>query len=160
VAQNAIDQSLPGLGEVIDRLIKATFDQPTSGNYEAEVRRATERVLVDRVMWLAQAAPNAQVRAIASLKLDRIRARSSTTGAGGTSMGESEHAHRNLMAADIKRFLERGVTEAMSARIMPASPAPPGAPIGDMGQNWLARPSMCEWDDVTPEMWLHYMPQQ
>ncbi len=27
VAQNAVDQSLPGLGEVIDRLIRATFDQ-------------------------------------------------------------------------------------------------------------------------------------
>ncbi len=60
VAQYAVDQSLPGLGEVIDRLTKATFDQTTSGTYEAEVRRAVERVLVDRVMWLASAAPNAR----------------------------------------------------------------------------------------------------
>ena len=52
------------------------------------------------------------------------------------------------------------MNDAMSARIMPPSPAPPGAPIGgDMGQHWLARPPMCEWDSVTPEMWLHYMPQ-
>ena len=49
-AQFAVDQSLPGLGEVIDRLIKATFDQPTSGTYEADVRRAEERVLVDRLI--------------------------------------------------------------------------------------------------------------
>jgi len=158
VAQNAVDQALPGLGEVIDRLIKATFDQPTSGTYEAEVRRATERVLVDRVMWLAQSAPNAQVRAIASLKLDRIRARSTT--AGATTMAESERAHRSLMAADIKRFLERPVNDAMSARVMPPSPAPPGAPIGDTGYDWLARPSQCDWDIVNPEMWLHYQPQQ
>ena len=160
VTQNAVDQALPGLGEVIDRLIRATFDQPTSGTYEAEVRRATERVLVDRVMWLAAAAPNAQVRAIAALKLDRIRGRSTTTGAAGTAMGEAERAHRNLLTADIKRFLERPMTEAMSARIMPASPAPPGAPIGgDIGQNWLARPALCSWDDANPEMWLHYQPQ-
>jgi len=158
VAQNAVDQALPGLGEVIDRLVKATFDQPTSGTYEAEVRRATERVLVDRVMWLAQSAPNAQVRAIASLKLDRIRARSTT--AGATAMAESERAHRSLMAADIKRFLERPVNDAMSARVMPPSPAPPGAPIGDTGYDWLARPSQCDWDIVNPEMWLHYQPQQ
>jgi len=158
VAQNAVDQALPGLGEVIDRLVKATFDQPTSGTYEAEVRRATERVLVDRVMWLAQSAPNAQVRAIASLKLDRIRARSTT--AGATTMAESERAHRSLMAADIKRFLERPVNDAMSARVMPPSPAPPGAPIGDTGYDWLARPSQCDWDIVNPEMWLHYQPQQ
>ncbi|HEX6164642.1 MAG TPA: zinc-dependent metalloprotease [Vicinamibacterales bacterium] len=147
VAQNSIDQALPGLGEVIDRLIRATFDQPTSGTYEAEVRRATERVLVDRITWLAAAAPNAQVRAIAALKLDRIRGRSTTTGAAGTSMGEAERAHRNLLTADIKRFLERPMTDAMSARIMPASPAPPGAPIGDMPQNWLARPAFCSWDE-------------
>jgi hypothetical protein len=161
VAQNAIDQSLPGLGEVIDRLIRATFDQPTSGTYEAEVRRATERVLVDRVMWLAQSAPNAQVRAIASLKLDRIRTRSAAgTAAAASGFGESERAHRMLMAADIKRFIERPVVDAIGGRIVPPSPAPPGAPIGDMGQNWLARPSQCEWDNVTPEMWLHYQPPQ
>ena len=29
VAQYAVDQSLPGLDEVIDRLFRATFDQPT-----------------------------------------------------------------------------------------------------------------------------------
>ena len=159
VAQNAVDQALPGLGEVIDRLIRATFDQPTSGNYEAEVRRATERVLVDRVMWLAQSAPNAQVRAIASLKLERLRARSATAGAAAASMAESERAHRTLLAADIKRFLERPMVDASGGRIMPASPAPPGAPIGDMPQNWLARPPLCVWDDVNPEMWLHYQPQ-
>jgi hypothetical protein len=162
VTQNAIDQALPGLGEVIDRLIRATFDQPTSGTYEAEVRRAEERVLVDRVMWLAQSAPNAQVRAIAALKLDRIRARSATGGAAANTFGESERAHRNLMAADIKRFLERPMQDAASGRIMPPSPAPPGAPIGggDIGQHWLARPPQCEWDAVNPEMWLHYSPQQ
>ncbi len=141
VTQSAVDQSLPGLGEVIDRLVRATFDAPTTGTYEAEVRRATERVLVDRLMWLAAAAPNAQVRAIASLKLDRLRARAANVGpvvAG--SQAESERAHKLLMAADIKRFIERPMNDAMSARIMPPSPAPPGAPIGDEPLEWLARP--------------------
>ena len=162
VAQNAVDPSLPGLGEVIDRLIRATFDQPTSGSYEAEVRRAEERVLVDRVMWLGAAAPNAQVRAIASLKLDRLaaRARAGSTAAAVGSQAEGERAHRMLLAADIKRFLERPMVDAAGGRIVPASPAPPGAPIGDMGQHWLARPPQCEWDIVNPEMWLHYVPQQ
>jgi hypothetical protein len=164
VTQHAIDQSLPGLGEVIDRLIRATFDQPTSGSYEAEVRRAEERVLVDRVQWLAAAAPNAQVRAIASLKLERLAARARTGNAGAAAPGsqaESERAHRALLAADIKRFLERPMVDAAGGRIMPPSPAPPGAPIGggDIGQHWLARPPQCEWDNATPEMWLYYQPQ-
>ena len=73
------------LEEVIDRLIRATFDQPTSGSYEAEVKRAEERVLVDRLMWLAAVAPNAQVRAITSLKLNRLAARAGVATPGGRS---------------------------------------------------------------------------
>ena len=38
------------------------------------VRRAEERVLVDRVMWLASGSPNAQVRAVASYKLQGLMA--------------------------------------------------------------------------------------
>ena len=121
-------------------------------------------MLVDRVTWLAAASPNAQVRAIASLKLERLAARLRAANGGAAAQGsqaESERAHRTLMAADIKRFLERPMNDALSARIVPPSPAPPGAPIGgDVGQHWLARPPMCEWDNITPEMWLHYVPQQ
>jgi hypothetical protein len=120
-------------------------------------------VLVDRVMWLAQSAPNAQVRAIASLKLDRIRTRSAT-GTAAAGFGESERAHRQLLAADIKRFMERGMVDAMGGKIVPPSPAPPGAPIGDIGQDWLSRPGFGrihnDWDDLNPEMWLHYQPPQ
>src|SRR6185369_16432247 len=75
VAQHAVDPQLPGLEEVIDRLTKATFDAPAASPYEMEVRRAEERVLVDRMMWLATGAPNGQVRAIASLKLSKLAAR-------------------------------------------------------------------------------------
>ncbi len=103
VAQYAVDQALPGLGEVIDKLINATFDATTSGTYEAEVRRATERVLVDRVMWLASAKQNAQVRAIASYKLQQLAARLRAE-VGRT---DSDVAAHTLLAADIKRFLER-----------------------------------------------------
>jgi len=134
VAQYAVDQALPGLGEVIDKLVRATFDATTSGTYEAEVRRATERVLVDRVMWLASAAPNAQVRAIASLKLQRLAARMRAE-VGRT---EGDVAAHTLLAADIKRFLERPTADLQ--KVIPASPAPPGAPIGDEPQEWLARP--------------------
>ncbi len=161
IAQNAVEQSRPGLGEVIDRLIKATFDQTTTGNYEAEIKRAIERVLVDRISWLAAVAPNPQVRAIASLKLDQIanRVRPAANAAAPANPGaESERAHRMLLAADIKRFLERPMNDAMSSRIIPPLAAPPGAPIGDSGMDFLRRPQ-CAWDDANPEMWLHYRPQ-
>ena len=135
VAQNAVDPTLPGLGEVIDRFTKATFDAPTASPYEAEVRRAAERVLVDRVQWLAMSAANGQVRAVASLKLQRLAARLRAVPA---TKGEADQAQSALLAADIKRFLER--PSADPAKIVPAAPAPPGAPIGDMGQEWLLLP--------------------
>ncbi|MGE0362917.1 MAG: zinc-dependent metalloprotease [Vicinamibacterales bacterium] len=154
VAQNAVDPALPGLGEVIDRFAKATFDAPTASPYEAEVRRAAERVLVDRVQWLAMSAPNGQVRAVASLKLQRLAARLRT--AAGKS--EADTAAHTLLAADIKRFLERPSGDP--AKIVPAAPAPPGAPIGDSGQDWLARPAWCDYDDANPAKWLYLEPPQ
>ncbi len=152
VAQYAVDQSLPGLGEVIDKLTKASFDAVSSGTYENEVRRAVERVLVDRVMWLASSSPNAQVRAIASFKLQKLAARLRAE-VGRT---ESDQAAHTLIAADIKRFLERPTADLQ--KVMPPSPAPPGAPIGDLGQDWLARPPACSWDDANPGQWLFYQP--
>jgi hypothetical protein len=131
VAQHAVDPTLPGLEEVIDRLTKATFDAPAANPYEAEVRRAEERVLVDRVMWLAGVSPNAQVRAIASLKLSKLAARLKAAAPAN----EADQAQHQLLAADIKRFLER---PGETAHIMPAPEAPPGAPIGDEGEDWLA----------------------
>jgi hypothetical protein len=145
VAQHAIDPTMPSLEEVMDRLTKAVFDAPVASPYEAEIRRAEERVLVDRVMWLAAGAPNAQVRAVASLKLSGLAGRE-------VGNGEAERAHSSLLAADIKRFLER---PAEAARVMPAPPAPPGAPIGgDPGWDWLAPVPLCTWSDAHPDWWI------
>ena len=96
------------------------------------------------------------MRAIAALKLQRLATRLKAE-VGRT---EGDLAQHTLMAADIKRFLERPMVDAAGGRIMPPSPAPPGAPIGDMGQDWLARPPLCNWDDINPAMWLHYQPMQ
>ena len=133
VAQHAVDPSLPGLEEVIDGLTKATFEAATANSYEEEVRRTTERALVDRLTSLASTAPNAQVRAIASMKLSQL----SRFAEPAMTTTDADRAQRTLMAAEIRRFLER-----------PAGPppeiadlqAPPGAPIGDTGQDWLALP--------------------
>ena len=114
VAQHAVDPALPGLEEVIDRLTKATFDAPAATPYEAEIRRAEERVLVDRVMWLATGAPNGQVRAIAAFKLDKLAAR--LTRRPRRKANPSRRSTR-LLAADIKRFLERPAdTQRVDAR--------------------------------------------
>jgi hypothetical protein len=135
VAQHAVNPAMPGLEDVIDRLTAATFDAPAAAGYEAAVRRAEERVLVDRVTWLAAASPNSQVRAIASMKLSKLASRLRT----GVAKTEADTAQRTLIAADIKRFLERPA-EAARVIVAPAPDAPPGAPIGDMPLDWLATP--------------------
>src|SRR5439155_7352626 len=102
VAQHAIDPSQPGLNEVIERLTKATFGAAVANPYEAEIRRAEERVLVDRLMWLATGAPNSQVRAVASMRLSRLH-----EWMGPSPTDEGDGAQQALLVADIKRFLER-----------------------------------------------------
>jgi hypothetical protein len=135
VAQHAVNPAAPGLEDVIDRLTAATFDAPTASPYEAAVRRAEERVLVDRVMWLAAASPNSQVRAIASLRLAKLASRAKVA----VAKTEADTAQRTLIAADIKRFLERPLDLAMPIPFA-APDAPPGAPIGEPAMDWLARP--------------------
>jgi hypothetical protein len=140
VAQHAVNPAAPGLEDVIDRLTAATFDAPTASPYEAAVRRAEERVLVDRVMWLAAASPNGQVRAIASLKLAKLASRAKAA----VAKTEADTAQRTLMAADIKRFLDRPLDLAMPIPFA-APDAPPGAPIGEPALDWLARPPGANW---------------
>jgi hypothetical protein len=70
---------------------------------------------------------------MASLKLQRLAARLRVNGA----KSEGDIAQHTLLAADITRLLER---PADNATMLPAAPAPPGAPIGDGGQDWLSRP--------------------
>jgi len=142
VAQHAVDPSLPGLEEVIDRLTKATFDAPTTSAYEAEVRRAEERVLVSRLAWLTVGSSNGQVRAVAALKLQRLAARLRSGSAS-----EADVAQHALLAADIKRYLEHP-SEVPS--VLTAAPAPPGAPIGDIGENWLDTPRWTSAQEVAP----------
>ena len=149
VAQHAVNPQTPGLEDVIERLTTATFDAPTASPYEAAVRRAEERVLVDRLMWLANSSPNGQVRAIASLKLSRLATRLKA----GVSKTEGDTAQRTLLAADIKRFIERPID---LTRPFPhtAPDAPPGAPIGDPGQDWLARPP--DWGGSRSWNWEYW----
>ena len=139
VAQHAMDPALPGLPDVIERLRKATFEAQANSPYELEIRRASARALIERLIWLAGGAPMPQVRAIASDALARIQ-----SGQGLGNAQAEDVAAQHLMAADIKRFLERPAAPITS----PATfDAPPGAPIGETGMEWLQAPSWCAWRD-------------
>jgi hypothetical protein len=130
VAQHAVDPTLPGLDEVLERLTRATFGAQTASPYEAEVRRAEERVFIDRVMWLASGAPHPQVRAFAIARLSALAA--SMKSDPGTDPGD--RAAHAMLALEIQRFLDRPLD---TTRIIAPPSAPPGAPIGDVPMDWL-----------------------
>ena len=141
VAQHAIDPSLPGLSEVLAALRSATFQANAASPYEEEVRRAEARALVERLMWLAGGAAMPEVRAEAAEGLRKIQSGDQALG------GKNDGPAQALIAADIKRFLERPIDPI---RTPTTFDAPPGAPIGDSGPDWLAAPSWCGWER---EMW-------
>ena len=133
VAQHAVDPALPGLSDVIEILRKATFNAAAATPYEEEIRRAEARVLVERLIWLGGGAPMPEVRAEASAALANIE-----NGFPMGLSGASNVAAQQLFAADIKRFLERPMEPV---RTPSTYDAPPGAPIGDYPNDWLAAPS-------------------
>src|SRR5690606_29055619 len=108
-----------------------TFGARTTNAYEAEIRRATERVYADRLMALAENAAMPQVRAIAEHYLERLLDGGNLKASGRM---DPESAHRSLLARDIRRFLERPAEPAPRPEI-PAPP--PGAPIGEPVMEWL-----------------------
>ena len=125
VEQSVLDPALPGLDDVLDRLVGATFGAPADGPYEAEIKRAVEGVVTERIQWLAANAEMAQVRAIATSYLQALRS---------DLVAMTDQPHAGLLALEIQRFLER---PALAASAIDGVTAPPGAPIGEPAMSWL-----------------------
>ncbi|HAK54146.1 MAG TPA: peptidase, partial [Acidobacteria bacterium] len=104
VTQHAVDEALPGLDEVLDTIVAGRFGVAPANGYEAEIGRAVERVIVDRITRLADSAAMPQVRAVASLELEELAARLERESQNGSN---GDRAHATLLARDITRFLER-----------------------------------------------------
>jgi hypothetical protein len=127
---------------VLDRLLAATAQAPSASAYEAEIARAVDRVVAERLMGLAAGARMPQVRALATDALER-RAQG-VDGASGADRLDA--AHEKLLQQDIRRFLARP-----SATVaLPGTPAiPPGPPIGEPDPDYLdALEPFCTWGQV------------
>jgi len=134
VEQKALDPALPGLDDVLDRLLAATSQAKTASTYEAEIARAVDRVVAERLMGLAANARMPQVRALASVALERRARSAEPNGEGVMGPASSAAAHERLLAQDIRRFLARPAP----ASPVPERPAiPPGPPIGEPGPDYL-----------------------
>ena len=119
--------NLPTLAGVIDEIVAATWGRPADASAKhAALQRVAQRAVADGLMTLAadkNAAP--EVRAITDFKLAALREVAQRAATSGASV--DARAHAKSVAADIKRWLERGELPSPS----PALRAPPGDPFGD-----------------------------
>jgi hypothetical protein len=124
VQQNALDPTQPGLDQVLSRLVSATFGATPADGYHAELGRAVQRIVVERLMDMAASAGMPQVRAMAAFQLGELGRR---LGAAPAGAAVSERAHRQLLASEIRRFSERDWEQSTRVR---RPVLPPGSPIG------------------------------
>lgn len=124
VQYHAEDPNLPGLDEVIDRLIGATWKAQPAPGLAAQVQRATDAVaLVDLMALAANESAPAQVRATASQKLEELRAWLGLQAPADRSLA----AFFQFAATQIRRFQ----TNPKDVSLQRPPAAPPGMPIGD-----------------------------
>ena len=140
VEQNMLDSSLPGLDDVLRRLIDGSFGASANGAYEMEVKHVVEGLLIERIKSLAANAPMLQVRTASTAVLQRMQI---------NLMAMNDSPQAATLALDVRRFLDRPATPVA----MPSAlTAPPGAPIGDPGMQWLIGTPAMDWLGAT-EPW-------
>jgi hypothetical protein len=131
---HARDSANPGLGEVIDGIVNATWKAAHPGGYQEEIANAVDDVVLYDLMALAanEHATDA-VRSIASAKLHELRNFLNDTTGGKTEL--RPHAYFALQQIDL--FEKDPKRIDLTAPVEP----PDGPPIGAMGT------LDCDWQD-------------
>ncbi len=122
---NARDPRLPGLGDVIERLLEATWKAPRRGGSLEETQRTIENSVLHGLMALAAneaAAPQARAIALEKIRLLKLWMDSLLT-AGTT---EQQSAHLRFAIGEVERFASSPEKWKAPAGLV----VPPGQPIG------------------------------
>ncbi|MDH4217358.1 MAG: zinc-dependent metalloprotease [Candidatus Aminicenantes bacterium] len=125
VEYHSRNEDIPGLAEVLDRLISSTWKTERKSDYPGEIQRVVDNVLLNNMMRLAvdeMAAPS--VRAMASLKLDELKTWLNEK--IDSQKDERQKAHYFQAAWQIKLFQDNPDRIKLKAPLKP----PEGAPIG------------------------------
>ncbi len=118
------DGSLPGFGDLVDKLLKKTWYEVNAIGQEAELQRVVNMATLQRLIALAANGDNqAQVRAIAFDHL--VELASWLEKQGRRSLDDAWRAHYRLASAQVKALLDN------PSALEPQAPlkAPPGSPI-------------------------------
>ena len=126
---HARDQRNPGLAEVIDALLAATWLEkpgPVRSSYASEVKRVVDKTALAGLLGLAASGEaSGQARAIALLEIEKLKGILSER--AGSAAGAEEKAQALFGLFQIGRFAEDPKSFSVPAFTEP----PPGAPIGD-----------------------------
>lgn len=123
---HARDAANPGLQEVLDSVLAATWKAPHSAGYGGEVARVVDNVALYHLLTLAtdERAPD-QVRAIAWMEADQLKGW--LNAAKAAAPDPSQKAHLAYAAAQIEQFQKDPKRLELAAPMEP----PDGPPIGD-----------------------------
>jgi hypothetical protein len=122
IQYHARDNKNPGLGEVIDKVVAATWKRPRIGGLASESQRVVDDVTLYQLMALAaNESAAAQARAVALSKIEDLK-----TFLSAPVTDPDQRAHYRFALAQIKTFLDDPKKMDFPKPVEP----PPGQPIG------------------------------
>ncbi|MBI3787900.1 MAG: zinc-dependent metalloprotease, partial [Ignavibacteriales bacterium] len=134
IEYNARDNKMPGLNEVTDKIVRATWKAPQQAGYQGEIQRVVDNTALYYMMSLA-ANENAaaQARSIALMKI--LDLKDWLVKQSKNIKDENQRAHFLFAISQIEKFQEDPKKMNLTK---PAEP-PPGQPIGSSGFG-------CDWE--------------
>jgi hypothetical protein len=122
---HARDARNPGLAEVIDKILTATWKAPVAPGYAGEIQHTVDMVILSDLMSLASGdrASN-QARAIASWKLEQLK--TWLTSQSRLTVDDNRRAFLFYSVEQIKRFQD----DPKKMNLTPPQTPPDGQPIG------------------------------
>ncbi|UCS91846.1 zinc-dependent metalloprotease [Echinicola marina] len=130
VNQHAMDNSLPGLEGLIEQLINYLDGLSGEVSYEGEIKRMTEKLLLQKLIQLSQDnAASAQARSIAYFEIEKLIQKMSAS-----LTNSSQRAHYEYCEAIVAQ-MHKAPKEKV--QVLDPLPAPAGSPIGNESLEWL-----------------------
>lgn len=128
---HARESANPGLDEVFEAILTATWKAPHGSGYDAEIRRVVDTVVLYDLMSLAaNERASDQVRAIASFKLHSLR--DWLNSAQSSASDSAEQAHLFFAVHQIDLFEK----DPKHIDLTPPADPPDGPPIGSDFDEW------------------------
>ena len=125
VQQHARDPELPGLHEVLARVLETTWQQPAGADYDGEIQRAVNYAALAQLFRLgADDSAGLQVQAVVNQQLGALR--ETLQRAAATGLVPAQKAHVDYG----QRLIDRFFVDPKPFAPPPMAAVPPGQPIG------------------------------